>query len=345
MKDLDRLYNEYKNAPELFQAGRYWKAYEDKIISEIRKADIEQLRSGKYPIFGTFGFSEQVYNYRTNMPFFKKLMMQTVRKLFITNRAILPYSLKLSDIREMAYNQCILQGQIANTTSISEIETSTFGNPEDLFEINGKKYTMQFLNYYLRFCFVQKNLQLRGDETIIELGSGSGLQVEILKKIYPNLTILCFDLPAPLFLCEQYLTKALGEDIVVKSNQTRDLTDLNRTIQKGKVYMFGNWYFPLLESFKFDLFWNAASFGEMEPEIVKNYLHYIKDNCQSIYLLQARKGKESSGISGVVTPIKFNDYVSMLPKFEVVQEADAVEAHRKMSQSGGYFQAIWKKAN
>ena len=332
MKDLDRLYNEYKNAPELFQAGRYWKAYEDRIISQIRSADIEQLRSGKYPIFGTFGFSEQVYNYRINMRFYKKLTRQIIRKLFITNRAILPYSIKLSDIREMAYNHCLLQGQIANTTSISEIETSTFGNPEDLFEINGKKYTMQFLNYYIRFCFAQKNLKLRGDETIVELGSGSGLQVEILKKIYPNLTILCFDLPAPLFLCEQYLAKALGDDVVTN-------------IEKGKVYMFGNWNFPLLQSFKFDVFWNAASFGEMEPNIVKNYLSYIMGNCQYVYLLQARKGKESSGTSGVATPIKYNDYVSMLDGFEVIEEADALDAHRKMSQSGGYFQAVWEKKN
>lgn len=342
MKDLDRLYNEYKNAPELFQAGRYWKAYEDRIISQIRSADIEQLRSGKYPIFGTFGFSEQVYNYRINMPFYKKLTRQIIRKLFITNRAILPYSLKLSDIREMAYNHCLLQGQIANTISISDIETCTFGNPEDLFEINGKKYTMQFLNYYIRFCFAQKNMKLSGNETIVELGSGSGLQVEILKKMYPNLTILCFDLPAPLFLCEHYLTKALGDDVVVKSSQTKDITDLN-DIEKGKVYMFGNWNFPLLQSFKFDVFWNAASFGEMEPKIVKNYLSYIKENCQFAYLLQARKGKESSGTSGVATPIKYSDYVSMLDGFEVIEEADALDAHRKMSQSGGYFQAVWQK--
>jgi hypothetical protein len=33
----------------------------------------------------------------------------------------------------------------------------------------------------------------------------------------------------------------------------------------------------------------------------------------------------------------------MLDGFEVIEEADALDAHRKMSQSGGYFQAVWKK--
>lgn len=343
MQNLDRLLKEYKNAPEIFQAGRYWKAYEDKIANEIKNADIEQLRSGKYPIFGTFGFCESVYNYNVNMPFHTKMVKKIIRKLFITNKATLPYSLRLSDIREMAFNHCILQGQLADTKSISEIETSTFGNPADLFEMNGKKYTMQFLNFYIRFCFAQKYLNLKGNETIVELGSGSGFQVEILKKIYPGLTILCFDLPAPLYLCEQYLSKVLGEQNVVKSDRTIDATDLNAVIEKGKVHMFGNWMFPLLKTFKIDVFWNGASFGEMEPEIVKNYLSYIKDNCQSIYLLQARKGKESSGNSGVVNPIKFSDYNAMLDGFRLIKESDAFEANRRMSQSGGYFQAVWQK--
>ncbi len=342
MQNLDRLLKEYKNAPEIFQAGRYWKAYEDKIANEIKSADIQQLRSGRYPIFGTFGFTESVYHYNYNMPFHTKLIKKIIRSLFITNKATLPYSLRLNDIREMAYQFCNLQGQLANTKSIAKIETSVFGNPSDLFEINGKKYTMQFLNFYLRFCFAQKYMKLKGDETIVELGSGSGFQIEILKKVFPDLTILCFDLPAPLYLCEQYLSGVFGDDQIVKSDRTIDTSDLKNVIEKGKIHFFGNWMFPLLKSFKFDVFWNGASFGEMEPDIVKNYLSYVTDNCEYIYLLQSRHGKESSKNSGVVSPIKFNDYNAMLSGFKLIKETDVFEANRKMSQSGGYFQAVWK---
>lgn len=343
MQNLERLLNEYKNAPAIFQAGRYWKAYEDKIAQEIKKADLNQLRSGKYPIFGTFGFTESVYNYTVNMPFHTKLIKKVIRSLFITNKATLPYSLRLSDIREMAYNHCILQGQVAKAKSIAELEASTFGNPSDLFEMRGKNYTMQFLNFYIRFCYAQQYLNLQGDETIVELGSGAGFQVEILKKIYPKLTILCFDLPAPLYLCQEYLSKALGSDQMVTSDKTMDATDLNVVVQKGKVHMFGNWMFPLLSNYKIDIFWNSASFGEMEPEIVKNYLSYIRNNTKYVYLLQARKGKESSKSAGVVNPITFSDYITMLDGFKLVGEADAYEANRRMSQSGGYFQAAWKR--
>lgn len=179
----------------------------------------------------------------------EKLVKKAIRRLFVTNRAVLPYSLKLSDIREMVYNHCLLLGQFAGAKSITQIEASTHGSPADLFEVNGRKYTMQFLSYYVRFCFVQKMLKLKGDETIVEPGSGSGFQVEVLKKMYPDLTILCFDIPTPLFLCEHYLSHVLGESNIVGSSRTIGATSLHEVVVKGKVHLLGNWQFPLLESF------------------------------------------------------------------------------------------------
>lgn len=342
MNELVKLIEEYKKSPEIFQAGRYWKAYEDKIIREIEKTDINELRSGKHPIFATFGFGESIYYYHPNQFFYRKLILKIIRRFFITNKQILPYSLSLLDIREMAYHHCLLQGELANIKPISEIEVSTFGKPQDLFKIKGKQYTMAFLTYYIRLCYAQKHLKLEGNEIIVELGSGSGHQVEILKKVFPNLTILCFDLPYSLYLCSEYLKKALGEESIIKPSIAINIKDTTN-IEKGKVHMFGNWQFPLLKNFKFDIFWNAASFGEMEPKIVKNYLNYILEGCQAIYLLQAKHGKESTKNKGVETPIRFDDYVSMLNGFKLIDESDAFQAHRRLAESGGYFHAVWRK--
>ena len=343
MNHLEKLNAAYRNAPEIFQAGRYWKSYEEQIIDEVSSADLSELRSGKYPIFSTFGFNDLVYNYHPRMPFYIKFMRQLVRRLFIDNRASLPYSLRLDDIREMAYNYCDIQGQLSAAYPINSIETSSFGNPQDLFAFKGKQYTMKFLSFYARYCFAQKFIKIKGDEVIVELGSGSGYQVEILKKAYPNMTILCFDLPAQLILCEQYLGNVLGKDAIVSSEQNIDRADL-AGLEKGKVHFFGNWQFPLLKNFQFDIFWNAASFGEMEPEIVSNYLSYVGNNCNWIYLMQARNGKESSQGSGVRKPIVFADYNGMLSgRYELVKEEDAFDAHRRVSQTGGYFQAIWRR--
>lgn len=342
MNHLDKLYQAYDNAPEIFHASRYWRAYEKKIINEVRNTDLNELRSGKYPIFTTFGFNDLVYYYHPTMPFYIKAIRKIVRSLFIDNRASLPYSLRLDDIREMAYLHCVLEGRLAGAKPITDIETSQFGKPQDLFRMYGRQYTMKFLNYYVRYCFGQNYMHLKGDEIIVELGSGSGMQVEILKKLYPNLTILCFDLPAQLFLCEKYLLNVLGNDRIVSSEKNLNITSL-LNIEKGKVHFFGNWQFPLLKNFKFNVFWNAASFGEMEPDIVINYLNYLRGSCDWIYLMQARNGKESSQETGVIKPTKFEDYNMMLGSdYQLVHEADAYDANRRVSQTGGYFQAIWK---
>lgn len=344
MNHLDKLNAAYRNAPEIFHAGRYWQSYEEQITQEVSKADLSELRSGKYPIFTTFGFNDLVYYYHPRMPFYIKFIRQLVRKLFIDNRASLPYSLRLSDIREMAYKHSSLQGELSGAHPIANIEASDFGKPQDLFLVKEKKYTMKFLSFYVRYCFAQKHVKLKGDEIIIELGSGSGFQVELLKKMYPNLTILCFDLPAQLYLCEKYLSNVLGSNAIISSEHNLELTDLSN-LEKGKVHLFGNWQFPLLKNFQFDVFWNAASFGEMEPNIVVNYLGYVTGNCDWVYLMQARNGKESSAGAGVVKPILFTDYDQMLgTEYTLTDEDDAYDAHRRVSQTGGYFQALWHKA-
>ena len=340
MDKLDQLVEAYRAAPEIYQVGRYWKAYEDKVIEEVKKADLQQLRSGAYPIFGTFGFSESIYHYNQKMSLPVKLAKKAIRSLFITKRALLPYSLRLEDIRHMAFINCVNQGNIAGLKSIRDIETSRFGNPSDLFEMEGKQYTMQFLNFYLRLCFAQKHLQLQGDETIIELGTGSGFQTEILKKVFPDLTILCFDLPYTLTLCEEYMTQTFGKSEVVGSLETLSWQNLN-SLKKGKIHMIGNWKFPIIKSMPHHVFWNAASFGEMEPHIVQNYLSYVLGSCSYVFLLQANKGKESTSNTGVQKPILFEDYMNYLDGYKLLEKADAYEAHRKMSQSGGYFQAVW----
>jgi putative sugar O-methyltransferase len=252
----------------------------------------------------------------------------------------MPYNLKLEDIREMAYNHCLIQGQLKGVRSIREIETALFGNPTDLFQIDGKKYTMQFLNFYLRYCFAQSYLNLKGDETIVELGSGSGFQIEILKKIHPGLTIICFDLPSPLFLGEQYL-KNVFPDQVFSADQALDIQSLDE-LPKGKICFLGNWQFPLLKDTQWDVFWNAASFGEMEPHIVENYLSYVRGNAKRIYLLQARFGKETGRIVGVEKKIRFEDYRNMLNQYTLLEQEDVFQAHRRLSQSGGYFQGVWE---
>lgn len=337
---LKKLLKAYRESGTSFQATSYWESYEKDILEAVSKINISELRSGKYPILATFGFNDVVFTYHPQMSLIRKYLLKFIQGVVIGRRGVLPYANSLQSLREIAISNCNMFSKIYGAKPINSIDMSKFGNPADLISYDGKSYSVAFLDYYFRYCFVNKHINLRGDEVIVELGSGSGYQVEILKKLYPNLTILCFDLPAQLYLCEAYLSEALGHDSVVSSEKTIDWNGLSG-VEKGKVHFFGSWQFPLLSNTNIDIFWNAASFGEMEPEVVENYLSYILPNTTWVYLLQSKLGKELSGKTHVKKQTTFEDYQKFLQKFEVVSVEDANKTFGKLPE---YFEAIWKKS-
>ncbi len=339
---LTHLLDAYRQAPVEYQATQYWQTYERKILDTLARLDPAQLRSGRYKILSTFGFNDTQYAWQGKSPGIQQWLLKQLTRLFSDKRDLAPYKMKISDIRDAAMQHCALMAQLTDTAAPDMIEVSRFGNPQDLFEIDGKAYTMPFLNNYIRACFANQHVQFGGTESVVELGTGSGYQVEVLKKLYPNLTVLCFDLPAQLYLCETYLREALDSADIVSSEETRHWNDL-ANLQAGKVHFFGNWQFPLLRDTQTDVFWNAASFGEMEPDVVQNYLDHIADQARWIYLLQAREGKETSGKTHVAAATALQDYNRMLAGHELIEERDAWHAHRKLSASGGYFEGVWRR--
>jgi hypothetical protein len=71
-----------------------------------------------------------------------------------------------------------------------------------------------------------------------------------------------------------------------------------------------------------DLFVNFISFQEMEPHVVKNYLGHV--TCLGtnwVLLRNLREGKEvrKNDWSGVETPTLGDDYLAMLPGYELVE--------------------------
>lgn len=339
---LINLLESYRQAPIEYQATAYWQTYEAEILDTLDRLDVDQLRSGRYKVLSTFGFNDTQYAWQGKSPGLQQSLLKLLTRLFSDKRDLAPYKMKISDIRQAAMQHCTLMAELTDTPAPDTVEVSRFGNPQDLFEIDGKAYTMPFLNNYIRACFANRHVRFTGSECVVELGTGSGYQVEVLKKLYPQLTVLCLDLPAQLYLCETYLTQALGADNITSAETTRHWSDLS-AVQPGKVHFFGNWQFPLLRDRPIELFWNAASFGEMEPAVVQNYLDQVAPQADWIYLLQARQGKETSGKRHVESATALADYDRMLASHELIEERDAWHAHRKLSASGGYFEGVWKR--
>ena len=134
---LTNLVDGYRCAPKEFQATTYWDAYEREILETIPSIDLRQMRSGRYPILGTFGFHDETYHLHPNMPRWQKVPLKALHRYVFRDRRVLPYHLNVSDIRELAYRHCQLTAEVDGAKPIEEVEVSAFGAPQDLFQVDG----------------------------------------------------------------------------------------------------------------------------------------------------------------------------------------------------------------
>ena len=92
------------------------------------------------------------------------------------------------------------------------------------------------------------------------------------------------------------------------------------------------------------LLWNAASFAEMEPDVVAHYLQHSKPHVDGVYMFQCMQGRRQRGDGpwGVDEPVTFEHYQAALnPEFELVDRWPAFVPLKKVDQAGGYDDALW----
>jgi putative sugar O-methyltransferase len=224
------------------------------------------------------------------------------------------------------------QGEVARP--ISELVPSKVGNPEG-FYIDGRFYTASWLNYFLRYAYASKFVRFES-QVIVEVGPGSGKQAEMLKKAHPNLSLLLFDLPTQLYVCNQYLSKVFeGSDVVVPYEEARKFRTFNE-IPRGKIVILPHWKFSLVEGETFDLLWNAASFQEMDQATAAGYLKKAR-GAGAMYLMhniKRRPGIPPPGNRGVINRKFLPEHI----------EVDRVQArHVQPNLNTLYFDSFWQR--
>jgi len=218
------------------------------------------------------------------------------------------------------------------------------GSPEGVFSINGKFYTTRLLYYYIHYAYCCKYVDFNTIDTIMELGAGAGNQIGVIKRLHPHITFYVFDIAPQLYVCQQYLS-ALFPDSVISYRQTRTMNELPEE-QAGKIFIFGNWKISELAGLSYDLFWNSASFQEMEPNIVSNYLEYVNQQTKKyVYLFERMQGQPRArreGSQGVLEPTTFEHYKLGLKDFQLQDMSNAniimLEDYAK-----GYSFSFWRR--
>ena len=360
---LSMMMDDMNKGAALYKPTNYWSVCEKKLLPELKELGLRDFRRRRDSILTSMGATDLIptmgevslrsfgrlnNRYTRKLPFWLYFLGKTSKFLNYMLRIrrqsshyTLPYSIELENLGLLAYEIAKNAGEfVCNAKPISQFEVSLVGNPEDVFDVDGRKYTLAILNYYLHYVYASHTVDFEKLNSVVELGCGLGRQAEIIGKLHPNISYLLFDIPPQLYVCQQYLNSVFPGR-VISYRQTREMTALPSNLEPGKIYICGTNMFPLLKGLQFDLFWNAASFQEMEPNVVANYLKYVNSGAIHIYLHQ-KKGSaiaKSPGEVGVLEQTTFTHYRENLPDFKLVDLSPSLGVLRRTPY--GYYNSMW----
>lgn len=332
---LTLMIEDHQKAPSCFQATAFWQAYEKRFIPELYKKGLSDFRRRKNSVLSSFGATDILE------PTFLDLKIPALGSLvnkWLSSHLHEDFAIK--DFTLLCFEFSKLYGKQTSAKPIEQLTPSLIGNPQTVVETAGKSYPISILNYYLRYAYCCQFLNFDSIHVITELGSGCGKQIEVLKKLHPHLSFFIFDIPPQLYVCEQYL-KAVFADDVISYRQTKSMSHISSP-EEGKIYIFGSYKFPILESLETDLFWNAASLQEIEPETAKHYLSYVNKYCRAIYLNEWMSGVKKRGSEELVVQTQLKHYEEALTHFKRVDLSPAYTLP-KMRRSEIYKDSFWER--
>lgn len=339
---LDEMVADQRAADPLFQTTRYWARYEREYLPYLKRHGLRDFRSGMSSdggaTFFAFGATDAFPEQRRASDLIGRLLGRPGPAPDLSAAA----EAARAPGRAAAYAHAEAYGRARGAAPLSALSASLVGNPVNRWQVDGRWLTRLTLYYYMRYAYVSGHIAWTGSETIVELGSGSGIQAEVLAKLHPNVTLLLFDIPPQLYVAHQYLSAVFG-DRVVPYREAKGITRPS-DLQKGRIHILPNWRFDFVRALSADLFWSAATFGEMEPDVVLNYLSHVRVSTRTAYLMQAMKGRSRGWLPwrhGVQNPTVFAHYVQGLDGFSCVDRSKALLPGGNPMQ--GYDDTFWTR--
>jgi putative sugar O-methyltransferase len=259
-------------------------------------------------------------------------------------RRALVEGLSILDLYDTALRICAAQSHRTPTiASVCNLEVSRIGNPFG-FTHARRFLTRSALFFYMRYAYVAEHVNFALLDTVVELGSGTGKQAEVLKRLHPHLTIVLLDTAPSLYVAERFLTAAYPDETV----PYRETRDPGCALVPGHVHFFGNFRVDDIAPIGNTLFWSAATLEEMDPAAVAHYGRAITPLAESLYLHgcfgDARRAALAASDAEADAPTPFGAYVAAFPEHELV---DRRVAHTGLAElvdrNGTYDDTFWAR--
>ncbi len=316
---LELMVSDSSSADSLFKTTNYWLNYQNVFLPELRSLGLRDFRRRRNSILYSFGavdFAPLSFPLDNSI---KGIYLKLARFNFKTTIKLKKFlgRIKSDDVNLFLYEMAKSYGLKCGAQPLDNLEASLVGNPESYFSVDGKIRTYLLLTYYVQYAYCCRFMNFNKINSMMEIGSGCGKQIEVIKKLHPHITFYIFDIPPQLYVCEQYLS-AIFPDSVVSYRETRNMTRIPEE-KAGKIFIFNNWKLPQITNLDYDLFWNSTSFQEMEPEVVANYLKYVNQQAKKyVFLHETMAGlgiTKHPGEQGVFNKTVLDDYKKGLNNF------------------------------
>jgi len=333
----------------LYKSTKLWKDGEKPFIDELKNNSLLNFRKKDLPILKYFSDRDLLpvtMLYVKSKGIVNKIIyfiLKSTKKNKKLDRCVSSLTTKYSgvtmmDINMLCYKLAEAYGKSNNAKPIDKISASLVGNPENVFRVDGRPYTLSILYYYCQYVYCCGFMNFNSVKSLTELGGGFGKQIELFKKIFPNMTFYLFDIIPTLYICEQYL-KSVFPDSVVSYRETRNMKTIPKNIQ-GKIFIFGSWKMAELKNLSYDMFFNSASLQEVEPNEVLNYLKLVNQQTNKyVFLHEKMKGT----MKGMIEKTVLKHYVEGLKDFKLEDVSNSLYLPKVHSVTD-YSYSIWSKS-
>lgn len=318
---LEIFVQDMEGQSDVWKPTNYWKVNFRRIKHELDRVGLNGFRRnwnlikgyGNIPTLkrAVLGNSKKskLLNLFTYIPPFN--LIRNKYELF-NDRLISDSALNTQKQNALLY-YLLSEGKYSNPILL-KVEDSCVGNPIS-YEFNGRKYTSNILHqiFQLSLLFHSEGSS-NSFKKILEIGGGYGALPEILFKFHDGEIdyFVAVDIPPLVYITTQYL-KAVFPGKVIDYREIRNMKTITESDIQGKILVIPPWVLPSL-NIEFDLFWNSASFQEMEYNIVENYLDFVSKKAKNIFINTLIEGHKK-GVGGQDEPITFqwisNKIVSM----------------------------------
>ena len=339
-----------ESSSALYQPTKYWTEYTFEVIELIRKVGLHDFRRSNERVLSSFGCldtapSFHFFTFLDNTNYLEEHTKEflgpafkVANSLWESGVPVGPNGLTIKNFFLMSKRLADAKAMEVGLKPLSELSISRYGNPLGYIK-NETHHTFRSIYYFNFVCFIAQFADISQYSTIVEIGSGSGGQAEILKKLFPQLTIILLDLAPQLYIAERYLSKSLPNDLI--PYQETNSKDWKGPLLPGKIYCLPLRAIEALAPEGKVLFWNAASFGEMEPNVLQNYAKHISSFSSHLFLMQMFSGK-----NGTNSPVTMSVYETAFSSYKLLGKSESTLADTVtpiFEDSGVYHNTFWEK--